>query len=177
MTDSPAPPEPSLEGHVAALRDTFAGCRTRKQALRIADELTDRQLIALRKQSVPPLDPDRVKLDGDLDGMLAFAFLPGSVKGGRAIVLAIIDNAYAPHHEHGEGGEIIYTLAGTLRDETDDGQRVLHRAGDPPLVHAGKTRHQPGSRSCWVGVYEQPTGAMNLPEPTGSSRVGSIHTA
>ncbi len=104
--------------------------------------------------------------DAEDGGKMAFAVISGNKATGEIHVLAALEDAAAPRHEHLEGGpygELILGIAGQLWDEADDGQSVFLNSGDI-LIHGGGTIHapRPAQRSMrnrfWFGYYHQPRG-------------------
>ncbi len=98
-------------------------------------------------------------------GALAFVKLNGTTSNGDFLVLAAIEKASAPPHEHlGDSdneGELILTFAGELHDVSDDGAVVVLRPGDI-LRHAGGTTHAPCAPNFWFGIYRQKLGSRQI---------------
>ncbi|MCA9727960.1 MAG: hypothetical protein KC729_09780, partial [Candidatus Eisenbacteria bacterium] len=95
----------------------------------------------------------KTDLDEEGNGS-AYAIVGGNRETGELFVFAILQNAAAPAHRHGDGedyGEKIGTFFGELEDETDDGRPV--RIGpDDVLYHAPGSIHQPRAEF-WFGYY------------------------
>ena len=91
--------------------------------------------------------------------------LGGNKETDEIFVLAALEKASAPAHEHipgGPYGELIHTLSGELHDYTDDGEKVVLIPGET-LMHAGATKHEPWAIGFWLGFYHQPRGQRTLP--------------
>ncbi len=99
-------------------------------------------------------------------GKIAYAVISGNKETGEVWVLAILENAAAPRHEHVAGGpygEWILTIAGCLQDVDDSGKEIHLYPGDM-LFHGGGTIHTPkpssaGNNAFWFGLYHQPRGS------------------
>lgn len=98
--------------------------------------------------------------DAPHGGKTAFAITSGNRETGELHVLAVLENAQVPGHEHiagGPYGELILTIAGELYDMSDEGRHVYLKPGDV-LIHAGGTSHMPHA-TFWFGYYHQPRGS------------------
>lgn len=103
---------------------------------------------------------------GAKGGKIAYAVVSGNKETGEVWVLAILEDAKAPAHEHiagGSYGEMIVTFSGCLLDVADDGKPVQLLPGSI-LEHRGGSIHAPEplkgpDNAFWFGLYYQPRGS------------------
>lgn len=95
------------------------------------------------------------------EGATAYAKLNGDRDAGDWLILIAMENSVAPRHEHlgtpDEEGEMVWTIAGELHDNTDEGEPIVLKPGNV-LRHAGGSVHAPYAPMFWLGMYRQPKG-------------------
>jgi quercetin dioxygenase-like cupin family protein len=98
------------------------------------------------------------------DGKRSVSILKSDPDTGDIWSLVLLERGSLGKHAHncgGSYGELIIGLAGKLNDKTDNGRRVVLRAGDV-LFHAPGSVHEASTRTFWAGLIHQPRGCMSV---------------